>query len=409
MRKAIIDIYYVCINELRLVVKDPAVITIFFLVPVLYPILYSFIYNNEVVHNAKMVAVDDSHSSSGREFIRKVDATADVKIIGIATDMEEAKEYMRRKDAYGILYIPSDFSQKIHTQQQTQVMIYSDMSSLLFYKAFLISATEVSLDMGGDIRVQSVGHGSREQDEATMQAVDYEWIPFYNTQNGFASFLIPAVLIVIIHQTLLLGIGTITGTHNDRKRFRIASASMDGKKINSFNLTIGKALCYTGLYLIISAWILRIVPYLFKFPQIGDPVTIFAFLIPFLLSTTFFSMMLSYFVSQREFAMPLFVFTSPIFVFISGISWPWTAIPAPIQAIAYIFPTTPGIHAFVKINTMGATLAEVQFEYFALWIQTGIYLIGAVLMYRWWIVNYDPDTIREGGKFFGRLVRKQAT
>ena len=407
MKNSIIDIYHVFINELKLVFKDSAVILMFFIVPLAYPLLYGFIYDNETVHDAMLVAVDDSHSSLGREFIRKVDATADVKVVATVANFEQAQEMLRRKEAYGILYIPSDFSKKINTRQQTQVMIYSDMSSLLFYKNFLISATEVSLDMGADIRVQEVGGGSREQDEATMQAVDYEWVPFYNPQNGFASFLVPAILIVIIHQTMLLGIGTIVGTHNDRKRFRVASASRYGKHISSFNLTIGKALCYCSLYFVISIWCLRIVPYLFRFPQIGDPVTVFAFMIPFLLSTTFFTMTLSYFISQREFAMLLFVFTSPLFVFLSGISWPWTAIPPALQSFAYIFPTTPGIHAFIKINTMGATLADVQFEYIMLWIQSFVYMVSATMMYRWWIVNYDPDTIRNGGRFFGKLVNKQ--
>lgn len=406
MKRSISDIYHVFVNEYRVVFKDSAVVLMFLIVPFVYPLIYGFIYNNEVVHEAKLVVVDDSQSSLGREFARKVDGTAEVNVVATVANLEEAREMIRRKEAYGILYIPSDFSKKINTKQQTQVMVYSDMSSLLFYKNFLISATEVSLDMGADIRVQEIGHGTQEQDQVIMQAVDYEWVPFYNPQNGFASFLVPAILIVIIHQTMLLGIGTIVGTHNDKKRFRVASASGSGKYIKSFNITIGKALCYSSLYLVISVWCLRIVPYLFKFSQIGDPITIFAFLIPFLLATTFFTMTLSYFVSQREFVMLLFVFTSPLFVFLSGISWPWTAIPPALQTIAYIFPTTPGIHAFIKINTMGATLADVRFEYTMLWIHSFLYLVTATMMYRWWIVNYDPDTIRSGGRFFGKLINK---
>ncbi len=83
--------------------------------------------------------------------------------------------------------------------------------------------------------------------------------------------------------------------------------------------------------------------------------------------------------------------TSVLFIFLSGISWPWTAIPAPLKAIAYIIPSTPGIHAFVKINTMGASLSEVWFEFIMLWVQAGFYCISSVFMYRWWIKNYDPE------------------
>lgn len=391
MKKLLLDIYYVWINELKVVFKDGAVILLFFIVPFAYPILYSFIYNNEVAHEVKVVVVDESNSSLSREFKRKVDATADVNIIGYATDMEEACEAMRRKEAYGIMFIPKDFSKKIHTQQQTQVSVFADMSSLLFYKAILLSATEVSLDMGADIRVAEIGGGSQEQDAATRQTVENEWVTMYNPQNGFASFLVPAILILIIQQTLLLGISTIVGTHNDQKRFTIASHTAEGKTVGAIKLTAGKAFCYVSLYMIICVWVLRVVPYLFSFPQIGDPFTIATFLMPYLLSATFFSMTLSYFCSQREFGMSLFVFTSVIFIFISGISWPWTAIPAPIKAIAYIIPSTPGIHGFIKINTMGSTLVDVWPEYITLWIQSGIYCITAALMYKWWIKNYDPE------------------
>lgn len=391
MKKLLLDIYYVWINELKVVFKDEAVILLFFIVPLAYPLLYSFIYNNEVAHEVKVVMVDDSNSSLSREFKRKVDATADVNIIGYATDMEEAREAMRRKEAYGIMYIPRDFSKKINTQQQTSVSVFADMSSLLFYKAILLSATEVSLEMGADIRVSEVGGETAEQDQTTRQTIESEWVSMYNPQNGFGSFLVPAILILIIQQTMLLGISTIIGTHNDQKRFTIASHTAEGRNVNAVKLTIGKAFCYASLYMVICAWVLRVVPYLFKLPQIGDPLTIAAFLMPFLLAATFFCMTLSYFCAQREFGMLLFVFTSVIFIFISGISWPWTAIPAPIQAIANIIPSTPGIHGFVKINTMGATLPDVWPEYILLWIQAGIYCITATMMYLWWIQNYDPE------------------
>lgn len=390
MKKLLLDIYYVWINELKVVFKDPAVILLFFIVPLAYPVLYSFIYNNEVAHEVKVVVVDDSHSALSREFKRRVDATADVNIVGYATNMEEAREALRRKEAYGIMYIPSDFSKKINTQQQTSVSLYADMSSLLFYKAMMLSATEVSLDMGADIRVAETGGGSQEEEATTRQTVESEWVVLYNTQNGFASFLVPAILILIIQQTLMLGIATIVGTHNDKKRFTIASHTSEGKNVGALKLTIGKAFCYASLYMLISVWVLRVVPYIFKFPQIGDPFTIATFLMPYLLAATFFSMTLSYFCSQREFGMLLFVFTSVIFIFISGISWPWTAIPAPIQSIAYIIPSTPGIHGFVKISTMGATLRDVWPEYITLWVHSAVYCLTAVLMYKWWIQNYDP-------------------
>lgn len=390
MKKLLLDIYYVWRNELKVVFRDSAVVLLLVIVPLAYPVLYAFLYNNETVHEVKVIVVDESKSSLSREFSRKVDGAADVNVVAHVSDMEEAREAMRRKEAYGIIYIPASFSKDLNTGQQTSVLVYSDMSSMLFYKAMLLTCMEVSLEMGADVRVNDMGHGTQEQDASTMQAVDYEWVSFYNVSNGFASFLVPAILILVIQQTLLLGIGTIVGTHNDKKRFTVASLTAEGRDVHPLKLTIGKAFCYSTLYIITSAWVLRVVPYLFSLPQIGDPVTTAIFIFPYILAATFFAMTLSYFCSQREFVMLLVVFTSVPFLFMSGISWPWVSIPPVLKAIAYILPSTLGIHGFVKINTMGATLPDVWFEYVVLWLQVVFYCVVATAMYYWWIDNYDP-------------------
>lgn len=390
MKRRILDTYYIWKNELKVIFRDPAVILLFLVVPFGYPLLYSFIYNNEVVRDAKLIVVDESNSYLAREFARKVDAAPDVQVVARVANFEEGKEALRRKEAYGILYIPSDFSDKVHRSEQAQVMVYSDMSSLLNYKSFLLAATEVSLDMGADIRVSEMGHKTRTEDETTMQAVHYEWIGIYNPQNGFASFFVPAILILIIQQTLILGVGTLVGTHNDKKTFTVASHTQEGRNVSATWLTIGKAFAYMTVYSVASVWVLRIVPYMFSLPQIGDPLTLATFLVPFLLACSFFAMTLSYFVSQREFVMLLFVFTSVLFVFMSGVSWPWITIPSWIKALGYIVPSTPGIHGFIRINTMGVELRDVWLEYVTLWLHTIGYCITAILMYKWWIANYDP-------------------
>lgn len=390
IKRELLDVFYVWKNEMLVVFRDPAVVLLFLIVPFAYPLIYTFIYNNEVPRDVKMVVVDDSSSSLARKFTRKVDGTADVQIVGYATDMEEAKRLMSSREVTGIIYFPRDFSKKVHRHEQANVLVYADVNSLLYYKSMILPVTEVSLSMGADIRVEETGFKSRAEDETTMQAVISEWIPLYNHSNGFASFLIPAVLVLIIQQTLFLGISTLVGTHKDKKTFTLASHSKEGTTVGPFSLTVGKAFCYGSIYSVLSCWILGIVPYIFNLPQIGDPVTILIFIQPFLLAATFFCMTISYFCSQREFAMLLFVFTSVLFIFLSGISWPWVSVPPELKALSYLFPSTPGIHGFVKINTMGATLPEVWFEYIALWIQAGVYWVTATLMYLWWIKNYDP-------------------
>ncbi len=394
IKEGILDTFFIWKDELKNVFKDSGVMIFFFLVPFIYPLLYAFIYNNEVVHNAKMVVVDQSDSYLSREYIRKVDATADVKVVAVCSDMEEAKRMMDAKEAYGILYIPSEFSKNIHKGKQATVSLYCDMSALLFYKAFLLATTEVSLEIGKELRAQNNPSSTIEQEKITINPIPYESVALFNSQNGFASFLVPAILILVIQQTLILGIGMLGGTAREKNRFHSlvpVSRHFNG----TLRIVFGKSLTYILLYIVVCIWALGVVPKLFSLPQVGEPWTVMLFVLPYLFASIFLSMTLSGFMTSRESPMLVFVFTSVILLFISGVSWPKEAIPPFWKAIGYLFPSTPGIQGFIRINTAGASLNEVAHEYRTLWIQAGIYFITACIIYRYQIMRSRKLIIKQ--------------
>jgi ABC-2 type transport system permease protein len=61
----------------------------------------------------------------------------------------------------------------------------------------------------------------------------------------------------------------------------------------------------------------------------------------------------------------------------AGISWPKEMIPDAWWYIACCIPYTHGAHAFIHINSMGASLATTGTQYIALWILTGVYFVLA--------------------------------
>lgn len=394
IKEGILDTFFIWKDELKNVFKDSGVMIFFFLVPFIYPLLYAFIYNNEVVHYAKMVVVDQSDSYLSREYIRKVDATADVKVVAVCSDMEEAKRMMDAKEAYGILYFPSEFSKDIHKGKQATVSLYCDMSALLFYKAFLLATTEVSLEIGKELRAQNNPSSTIEQEKITINPIPYESVALFNSQNGFASFLVPAILILVIQQTLILGIGMLGGTAREKNRFH--SLVPISRHFNgTLRIVFGKSLTYILLYIVVCIWALGVVPKLFSLPQVGEPWTVMLFVLPYLFASIFLSMTLSGFMTSRESPMLVFVFTSVILLFISGVSWPKEAIPPFWKAVGYLFPSTPGIQGFIRINTAGASLNEVAHEYRTLWIQAGIYFITACIIYRYQIMRSRKLIIKQ--------------
>ena len=380
------DLFYIWKQEFRTTFRDQGVLIFFVLVPLVYPLIYSFIYTNETIREVPTVVVDNSRSSLSREYLRKVDTSPETSIVAHCADMEEAKLMLKDRKAYGIIYIPAHFSDDIARGKQTQVSIFCDMSGLLYYKALLTANTNVSLAMNADIKMKRAGNTTARQDEITAYPIEYEDVAIFNPTNGFAAFLIPAVLILIIQQTLLLGIGLSAGTAREQNRFKDL-VPINRHYNGTLRIVMGKGLSYFMVYSLVAVYILCVVPRLFSLNQIAIPGVLTLFALPYLAACIFFAMTASIAIRNRETCMLLFVFTSVPLLFLSGISWPGAAMPEFWRYFSYIFPSTFGINGYVRINSMGATLNEVSFEYQALWIQTGIYFLTTCLVYRWQIIQ----------------------
>ena len=384
--QGIYDLFYIWKQEFRTTFRDQGVLILFVLVPLVYPLIYSFIYTNETIREVPTVVVDDSRSSLSREYLRKVDASPETSIVAYCADMEEAKLMLKDRKAYGIIYIPAHFSDDIVQGKQTQVSIFCDMSGLLYYKALLTANTNVSLAMNAAIKMERAGNTTARQDEITAYPIEYEDVAIFNPTNGFAAFLIPAVLILIIQQTLLLGIGLSAGTAREHNQFKDL-VPINRHYNGTLRIVMGKGLSYFMVYSLVAVYILCVVPRLFSLNQIAIPGVLTLFTLPYLTACIFFAMTASIAIRNRETCMLLFVFTSVPLLFLSGISWPGSAMPSFWKYFSYLFPSTFGINGYVRINSMGATLNEVAFEYRALWMQTGIYFLTTCFVYRRQIIQ----------------------
>lgn len=384
--QGIYDLFYIWKQEFRTTFRDQGVLIFFVLVPLVYPLIYSFIYTNETIREVPTVVVDNSRSSLSREYLRKVDASPETSIVAYCADMEEAKLMLKDRKAYGIIYIPAHFSDDIVQGKQTQVSIFCDMSGLLYYKALLTANTNVSLAMNAAIKMERAGNTTARQDEITAYPIEYEDVAIFNPTNGFAAFLIPAVLILIIQQTLLLGIGLSAGTAREHNQFKDL-VPINRHYNGTLRIVMGKGLSYFMVYSLVAVYILCVVPRLFSLNQIAIPGVLTLFTLPYLTACIFFAMTASIAIRNRETCMLLFVFTSVPLLFLSGISWPGSAMPSFWRYFSYLFPSTFGINGYVRINSMGATLNEVAFEYRTLWMQTGIYFLTTCFVYRRQIIQ----------------------
>lgn len=369
----------VCGKELRKTVSDVGVLVFFIVVPLLYPLLYAYLYGRETVREVPVVAVDDCRSTTSREFLRKCDATPDLKIVSYCADMEEARNVIHNHKAYGIIQVPRELDKTLADGHQATINLYCDMSGLLYYKAMLSGCTMVSLDMNRDIQMVRLSGMSDHEKEVMTMPIENEYVTMFNPANGFQAFLIPAVLILVLQQTLVLGVAMMAGTENERRRK--GELILGDEYSNPITVLGGKALAYLLVYGFTATYVLCVVPWLFNMPQLWQLPTLVAFIVPFLLASIFFAISISFFVRDRESCFLLFVFVSVPLIFMSGISWPTSNMPTFWKIFAQIFPSTHAVNGFAKISTTGALLQDVRYESIALWIQTAVYFMTSLFIY----------------------------
>ncbi len=376
------DACYIWRKEMVQVVKDEGVLIFFIIVPLVYPLLYSWIYNNEVVHEVPVCVVDQSHSQLSRQFIRMCDASPDVHVKYYAQDLDEAKSLVSRQLVKGVYLIPSSFEGDVYGLKQGVVSVYCDMSLMLIYKAIFQTAQVVTMEMGTELKTKLGGHYTAREEAIASRPLDYDDVPIFSPAGGYGSSILPAVLMLILQQTLVLGIGLSAGTARDENPYRNLIPVGDSRYKYTVPIVMGKSMCYFMIFLVMGAWLSMAVPHLFHFPQLATGYSLTCLMLPYILACTFFGMMVSCTVKYRENVMLIVVFVSVPLLFLTGVSWPQSNIPSYWQGVSWLFPSTFGARAYIRLNSMGADISDVMPELRILWIQALCYFVLTLAVYR---------------------------
>lgn len=382
IRNRLRQLFFVYRHEFYLTFHDGGILLFFLFLPFAYPVLYSLIYNPEVVRDVKMVVVDHDLTASSRELVRRMDATQETRIIGYAADLNEGRRVMDSHECYAILEIPEGFERRIGRNEQANAVMYCEMSLLLRYRGFLVAATNVAMDMGAQITEERVDLlAPLAETIAPGDLMPISNISLGNIENGFDSFIMPGIVVLILHQCLILATCMAGGAKREDPHL-IGYRPVN--EMPSVLMTMwGQMLCYMTIIFVPSIFLYHYIPLIFKFPMVGNPFEEMVFLLPMVIASLSLGFVMQGFVAQRESVFIFWVVTSVMFLFLSGLTWPRYAMPGFWKVLSDIVPATWGIEGFIRMNTNGATLAQVRDPYIYLWIQAGVYFVVAYFVHLW--------------------------
>ena len=377
LKNWILEVARVMRRELYLSLTDIGVLLFFVVLPLTYPLVYTLIYNPEVAHDIPVAVVDDSRTAQSRELARMIDATESMNVIGYASDMGEARRWFDTKKCYAVVYIPDNYASNTGRGEQSHVQFYCDMSLLLRYRAMLLNLTSIQLAAGADIRAERLSPLGMAADSMSGSPVDNVAFMLGDTEQGFASFIIPGIIILILQQSMILGVTMLGGTSRDRRRLNGGRDPLAVRASASASVT-GRMLAYVFLYLPLTIYVLHFVPTFFSLPHIGSPLQYFPFVLPMLIATAFLGITLQILVKEREMSFPVVVFTSIIFLFLSGLTWPRYAMSWLWKGVGDLIPAVWGMEGFIRINSNNATIFDNSHCYLMMWALAVFYFFTAI-------------------------------
>ena len=357
----------------------------------LYGLLYNYMYAPNVVHEVPIAVVDHSQSALSRQYIRWMDATPGIQVTYRTQEMPEAKRLMQQAKVYGILYLPRDLTQRLYDGRPAVYPVYASTDAFLYYETIEKANLEVMEAIDDAYRMQFIATQSLPDlmAAATQSPVNVVGTALYNPTEGYGTYLIPSVLMIIIFQTLMLLVAMMTGDEHRLHLLFPYSRLHSTPLRTALSLVCGKSLTYILLYALFSLFLLGILPQLFAIPHRASALSLLVLLIPYLCSTSFLGLALSRWYTDAEAPVLLITFFSIGFIFLSGVSYPFELMPWYWQCAHYLIPAAPAVLAFVELNSMGATLTDVAPSIIALLLQTVIYFVGATYTYRHKLVNIN--------------------
>jgi len=372
------------IDELKTIFKDDGAMLIFFVAVLTYPLAYSIAYMNNVVRDIPVTMVDLDNTTTSRQTIRMIGATKELSVAQKAGSLHEAKQLFWDGQSKGIILIPEGYEKNILRGYQASVSVYCDASYFLLYKESLTGTIQSvgTLSAGVEIKRLMASGSNEEQAMQQRDPMPSMFFNLYNPSGAYGSYLMPGLILVILQQTLLIGIGMIGGAGKERRNKQRVSPGIEVRQ-GMFSVVFGKGAAYFLIYLANLAYTLVYLSKFFGFPDKGNFADVCILLVPYIFAVVFLGLTISMIFQRREHSIMTMVFISPTVLFVSGLSWPSTSIPPLLYQLAHVFPSTSMIPAFLRsCRTMGVSINDVRPELAFLLGQMILYFILASICYK---------------------------
>jgi len=365
--------------EWKAIFSNRALILTVFGGVIFYSFLYPLPYSQQLPRDQAVVVVDLDGSVLSRKLIRMVDATPQVQVNRYARNISEAQKAIVEDGLAGMLVIPEHFYRDLLLGTSPTLSYAGDASYFLVYSTVVKGLATAGGTLAAGVKIIRQALTGLPMVAAKRQhtAIDLNLRPVFNTTQGYVNYVAPAVFVLILHQTLLIGTGLLGGAQNE---MTAAEGRGYWLQVPAWHLMLVRSFIFLLIYLLLMLYYFGFSYDFYGIPRLAQPLDLAQLALPFLLATSFLGICIGQLLQRRELATLLVLLSSLPLVFTAGFVWPVGMLPQPLYDLSQLVPAIPGIQAFLQLNQMGADFSQIRPLWQQLWLQALVY--GGLA---WWL------------------------
>jgi len=284
--------------ELKSIIADRALLLTVFGGVIFYSFFYPLPYSQQLPRNQAVVVVDQDNTSISRKLIRMVNATPEVQIKRYANTLRQAQQAIVEEGLSGMLVIPKYFYRDLLLGRKPTLSYAGDASYFLVYGKVVKGLSTAGATLAAQIKIAHLLNEGQALAAAKNQytAISLSLRPVFNSTTGYINYIVPAVFILILHQTLLIGTGLLGGGQNERH-----AAGKPGywTLVPSWKLVLSRSFIFLLIYLVLMLYYFGFCFDFYGISRLAQPLQLIQLAIPFLLATSLMGICISQFLPRR--------------------------------------------------------------------------------------------------------------
>jgi ABC-2 type transport system permease protein len=359
-------------KEFRQIFRDPAILRIIFVMPVIQLLILPWAADYEV-KDINLSVVDHDHSSYSRQLVSKITASGYFLLDNYTNSYDQSLDRIEHDKSDLVLEIPASFEKNLVKEDQSELFIA--INAINGVKANLGGAYLGSIiqDYNREVRLKWIQF-PRMNPELTIEITSSNW---FNPLMNYKFFMVPGILVI-----LLTMVGANLAAINIVREKEIGTIEqINVTPIKKHHFILGKLIPFWLLGLIVLSLGLLIARVAYGIIPVGSFVVIYVFAAVYLLAVLGLGLLVSTYSSNQQQAMLVSFFMMMIFILLGGLYTSIDSMPAWARAITKINPVAYFIEVMRMVVLKGSGFADIKNHLFTM-------LGFAIILNGWAVISY---------------------